>query len=84
MMDDWEYDETPCPRCGETPTKRRYCSELGCEDGWIDLYDEDPNFYMPGEQHACPECHGCGVVRWCGVCGYEIRPADTERSITEP
>ena len=79
-MLDWEYDDRPCPRCGAVPTKRRDCCEPGCDDGWIDLYGEDPNYYMLGEQRPCPSCHGFGVCRWCSECGHEIHPADAALS----
>jgi hypothetical protein len=71
-MMDWEYSDIPCPRCGAVPTKMRDSIEIGCEDGYIDLYDQDPSYYFPGEDALCPSCHGVGVVRWCGECGHEI------------
>lgn len=71
-MCDCEFDETPCPRCGAVPTRRIECCEPGCEDGWIDLYAEDPIYYLPGERQRCPSCRGLGFVHWCSACGQEM------------
>lgn len=47
------------------------CAVCGCElewvdcgycygDGLIDLHDEDPINFDPGDMSRCPECHGRG------------------------
>jgi hypothetical protein len=37
----------------------------GCEDGYFDGYEEDPNWYHPGELVSCHECGGEGGSWWC-------------------
>lgn len=46
------------------------CAE--CEDGEIDMYDEDPINATPGEFRMCGACMGYGIVRWCPSCGLDI------------
>lgn len=29
--------------------------------GQIDAYEDDPNWYQPGEMKPCPQCGGAGV-----------------------
>lgn len=41
------------------------CQALGCEDGYYDAYEDDPNFYDPGDMKRCPECNGKGGEWWC-------------------
>ena len=81
-MDEFTYEESACPKCGHSPTKSRHCDVIGCSDGYIDEYDEDPVNFSPGESYeTCQECHGTGVVRWCPECGCDIarfRKANTE------
>lgn len=40
------------------------CGGLGCEDGYYDAYEDDPNFYDPGDLAVCPQCNGRGGA-WC-------------------
>ena len=71
--DDVEIDDRRCPFCGHGYTYRRECNEIGCEDGFIDAYDEDPINFAPGEEYErCPECHGRGYFHWCPACGKDI------------
>jgi predicted RNA-binding Zn-ribbon protein involved in translation (DUF1610 family) len=72
---DYEYDDTVCPQCGHTPTHIRRCTNLGCEDGWIDCYDDDPMWYDEDDPEMCTECLGTGVERWCPKCGLDLRRA---------
>jgi predicted RNA-binding Zn-ribbon protein involved in translation (DUF1610 family) len=73
-MDEIEFEyDTTCPKCGHSPTHVRRCSELGCEDGWIDRYNEDPLWYDEGEEERCGTCHGTGVERWCPECGFDLQ-----------
>ena len=60
-----EYDY-PCPKCGNEFTHWRYCE---CDDGSIDLSNEDPINYMPGEWEICYDCGGTGIQSWCPKCG---------------
>jgi hypothetical protein len=37
------------------------CSTIGCEEGFIDEYEDDPINYSPGEEYArCATCDGEG------------------------
>jgi hypothetical protein len=69
---DWEIDDMPCPHCGNPFTHSRTCDAIGCEDGFIDEYDDDPINYSPGESLImCDECYGIGIQRWCRKCGKD-------------
>lgn len=73
MDDDYEQDETPCPKCGEDQVRWRHCDVLDCDDGYIDEHHDDPVNFGPGELYTtCHECCGTGVVRWCAACGCDI------------
>ena len=70
--DDYEIDlsEVPCGRCGHSPLHFRHCNAIGCEDGMIDEYDDDPVNFAEGEEFSqCPECFE-GIQRWCPKCGW--------------
>lgn len=40
------------------------CQEC-CGDGGFDGYEEDPNWYHPGEIATCHMCNGRGGDYWC-------------------
>lgn len=65
-----------CPKCNETPVATRPCLNLGCDDGLIDGYEDDPLWYQPGEYETCSECGGVGVLIWCPSCGADLRSAN--------
>jgi hypothetical protein len=68
-----EIDDRRCPFCGHPETLWKECDAIGCEDGDIDLADEDPINYSPGvEFETCSECHGQGHIHWCPNCGKDI------------
>ena len=73
-MEDYEQDyEECCPKCGHSPTHYRDCSELHCDEGYIDENDLDPIDFMEGESYImCNECYGTGIDEWCPKCGYDI------------
>ena len=72
-MLDYEESEMECPKCGHAPTHTRECDVVGCDDGWIDLYEyEDPINFSPGEVEKCCECNGTGYQHWCPKCGFDI------------
>jgi hypothetical protein len=52
-----------CARCGSS-CDWYDCSECGGEGGF-DGYEEDPNWYAPGETVPCHLCHGSGGGQWC-------------------
>jgi hypothetical protein len=72
-MDDYEFDDQECPKCGHQPTHARRCDVIGCDDGWIDMHEyDDPLMFDEGETEMCEECHGTGWQRWCPGCGYDL------------
>jgi hypothetical protein len=40
------------------------CTSCG-GDGFFDGYEEDPNWYKPGELAPCPTCNSRGGDYWC-------------------
>ena len=81
--DDYEYCDQPCPRCGHTPTHWRDCTAF-CGEGFIDLHDDDPINYAPGEEiEPCPECLGTGIEHWCPKCSYNMSGGAHEDSKKE-
>lgn len=73
MDDDYEFDDLTCPKCGHSPLHSRTCSNLCCDDGYIDEYDDDPINFMEGESfYKCNECKGTGIIRWCPKCGKDL------------
>lgn len=67
---DIEYAEGCCPKCGHEPIYRRDCTD--CDDGYHDLYEEDPLWYNEGDTEECEHCNGYGGHVWCPSCGYDI------------
>lgn len=67
----YEYDGPPlppeaymetgpwCSTCG-AEMERVPCTAIGCEDGWVDGYEDDPLWFEPGELERCGECGGEG------------------------
>jgi hypothetical protein len=68
MSSDYEDDELQCPKCGNF-TRSRDCDNLFCNDGFIDLHEDDPLLFEEGEEEVCDECKGTGIIRWCPNCG---------------
>ena len=78
MTDDYDLDfDTDCPFCGHSPTHYRRCVNIGCDDGFFDLNEDDPILFSPGETEVCTECWGTGVEHWCPECGKTIMPRHT-------
>jgi len=70
-MEDYEIDyETICPFCGNKWVHFRGCTD--CNDGYIDLYNEDPLWFRPGQTEKCHKCSGTGVEIWCPECGSDL------------
>lgn len=84
-LDDFEEDyDTPCPSCRHVPTRYRDCNAIGCEDGYIDLYEDDPLWYDEEDVEVCRECNGTGVQRWCPACGADIVTLAPEDGDVDP
>lgn len=59
-----------CPDCGNAPHQcmcelAESWEDSGCcgmcdGSGVIDGYEDDPNWYQPGEMKPCPQCGGTG------------------------
>lgn len=64
-IDATNYDS--CPRCGGMWAWFP-CTNFGCEDGLVDLYEDDPINESPGTFVTCPECHGREGGWWCAKC----------------
>ena len=72
-MDDYNINDTPCPKCGNGYTHDRPCQGMNCDDGYCDEYEDDPINFAPGEEYTeCEECHGTGWEHWCPKCGYDL------------
>lgn len=70
-MNDWQYSHEQCPKCGQTMAEQD-CNVMGCADGFIDEYEDDPINFMEGESYErCSECRGTGGHRWCRECGWD-------------
>lgn len=84
-MDDYQedYDEK-CPSCGHTPIRWRDCTNIHCDDGFIDLYEDDPLWYDEGDLEVCPECNGTGIERWCPNCGTTIVTLSADDGDADP
>jgi len=52
-----------CALC-DTEMDWEDCSACG-GDGFFDGYEEDPNWYQPGEEVPCSQCGGRGGDYWC-------------------
>jgi hypothetical protein len=80
-MTDYELEyDIDCPKCGQSPVHWRRCCELGCDDGFIDEYDEDPINCSPGELVRCESCHGTGIERWCPKCGLDLQVSEIRKA----
>lgn len=64
-----EHDDEPCPNCGGQVLWAP-CTQ--CEDGFIDVYDDDPLWYDEDDVEPCHECNGKGYHKWCSKCGYDL------------
>ena len=72
-MDDYEIDhDGACPKCGHSPIHSRTCQQIGCDDGWVDGWEEDPLWYDPGDGYDCEDCRGTGLEKWCPSCGANL------------
>lgn len=82
-MEDYEVDyESSCSKCGHSPIHHRDCTNLFCEDGYIDESENDPINFMPGESlYGCEECRGTGIEVWCPNCGANL--SGVEHSVDE-
>lgn len=77
---DIDFDRSPCPVCGSDDVRTRSCDVIGCEDGQIDEYDDDPINFAPGEEYTtCQECYGFGYLCWCAKCGCDLNRIEKHR-----
>ena len=59
-------DEKTCPVCG---CLLEWVDCGGCDDGWIDGYEEDPLWFDPGDLDRCRQCNGRGGWLECPNAG---------------
>jgi len=73
-MKDYEEDhENECPKCDQLPTHYRNCGALHCENGFVDLWEDDPINHTQGVSvRTCDECYGSTIEEWCPKCSYDI------------
>jgi hypothetical protein len=76
-----EYN-THCPKCGNEFTHSRRCTNLLCEEGYIDESEED--FLLPGTNMVpCDDCNSTGYEWWCPKCGHELTPEEINSNDTD-
>src|ERR1700722_13538017 len=75
----WPDGSITCARCNYD-CEWTECNACGGEGGH-DGYEEDPNWYQPGEMTTCCQCNGSGGDWWC-----ENRDCETQniREIIKP
>jgi len=72
-MADYEIEsDLSCPDCGHSPLHSRDCTNIFCEDGYIEEFLDDVEIPGTGYEVKCPECKGTGVERWCPKCGANL------------
>ena len=79
-MEDWELSDYYCPKCNEQLAIRD-CDR--CEDGIIDLYDEDPSWYDEDDIMECPDCEGEGCFIWCRNENCDVTSKEIEQAVKE-
>ena len=81
-MEDWEYSDFNCPKCGET-LRCRDCEDCGGEGTIDDLYEQDPMWYDEDEWEYCSHCNGKGCFFWCGNEKCDATEKQIRRAIKE-
>lgn len=56
------------------------CSDCGGEGGH-DGYEDDPNYYQPGEMVSCCVCGGEGGKYWCETIGCPTQQINEIRKV---
>ncbi len=63
----------PCPTCGCT-MEWRECEGFGCDDGMVNVYEEDVINNDPDDEEPCQICEGAGgwwacpnTPAWCAA-----------------
>lgn len=75
-MEDYEIiDDVDCYLCGHGTIHSTYCDDLLCEDGVIDLSEDDPINFAPREiVITCTTCKGYESLFWCPNCNKDLDP----------
>lgn len=58
-----DYSEPCCKLCGAI-LEWEDCWN-NCDEGYFDMYEEDPEWYDYGDVEKCAECHGKGGYWVC-------------------
>ncbi len=73
-MDDWPT----CDKCGGG-LEWDDCTN-GCDEGYFDLYDEDPVYYDEHDVEPCQICQGQGGWWLCPTCRERALAAREEEA----
>jgi hypothetical protein len=66
-----------CPKHGEVGDNTAWINCWnGCDDGWVDDYEDDPIMCDPGDVSMCLECRGKGGWTVCGECNLDNPDAE--------
>lgn len=78
-MEDWEYSDYYCPKCGERLMQKEceYC--IGETEK--DMYDEESLWYSRNEYENCSECNGTRVERRCVGTNCDVTTLEIYASI---
>lgn len=63
-----------CTVCGDEMTWDE-CYAIDCQDGMVDLYDDDPMMYDEGDTEPCSTCQGDGGWWFCFRAGEHDQQA---------
>lgn len=66
------HDDLYCPKCRHSPLHSRDCTNIFCEDGYIEDFVDDLEIPGTGYEVKCDECKGTGVEFWCPHCGANL------------
>lgn len=62
-VDGYEANDPVCPECG------RFAIWVDCDacggEGYVEVYDDDPMWYDPGDTEFCHQCGGDGGWYLC-------------------
>lgn len=81
-MEDWEFCDFTCPKCGET-LRTRDCEYCGGEGTIDDLCEQDPLMYDENDWEYCSNCNGEGAFFWCATVNCDVTDEEIRKAIKE-
>jgi DnaJ-class molecular chaperone len=81
-MEDWEYSDYTCPKCGEN-LRTRDCENCGGEGTIDDLFESDPCWYEEDDWEYCSNCQGVGAFFWCGNENCDVTEKEIKKALKE-